>query len=242
MTSPTRWAWVWVNSGSWWWTADEQMMNREAWCSAIHGVSRSRTLLNDWTELNWSSESSQLYWQYICWISNAGFAIHCIFSSFQSFSLVQLFATPGTAACQASLSITNSWSLLKHMSIKSAMPSDHLIFCLPLLLLPSVFPNIRMFSNKSVLHLRKSEYWSFTFSVSPSNEYSGLISFRMDWLDILAVQGTLKSLLQHHSSKVSILWRSAFFIVLTLISIHDYWRNQSFHWTDHCQQSNVSAF
>ena len=114
---------------------------------------------------------------------------------------------------QASLSITNSQSSLKLMSIESVMPSNHLILCYPLLLLPSIFPSIRVFSNESVLHIRWSKYWSFSFSISPCNEYSGLISFRMDWLDLLDVQGTLKSLLQHHSSKASILWCSAFFIV-----------------------------
>ena len=135
------------------------------------------------------------------------------FSSLQSLSHVQLFATLWTAACQASLSITNSRSLLKLMSIESVMPSNHLILCCPLILLPSIFPSSRVFSNESVLHIRWSKYWSFSFSVSPSNEHPGLISFRMDWLDLLAVQGTLKSLLQHHSSKSSIHWRSAFFIV-----------------------------
>ena len=119
----------------------------------------------------------------------------------QSLSPVQLFATPWTAASQASLSITNSQSLLKLMSIESVMPSNHLILCHPLLLLPSIFPSIKIFSNESVLPIRWPKYWSFSFSISPSNEYSGLISFRMDWLDLLAVQGTLKSLLQHHSSK-----------------------------------------
>ena len=114
---------------------------------------------------------------------------------------------------QASLSITNYWSLLKLISIESVMPSNHLILCCPLLLLPSIFPNIRIFSSESVLHIRWPKYWSFTFSIRPSNGYSGLISFRMDWLDLLAVQGTLKSLLQHHSSKASILRRSAFFMV-----------------------------
>ena len=112
-----------------------------------------------------------------------------------------------------SLSITNSQSLLKHMSIESVMPSNHLILCHPLLLLPSIFPSIRVFSSESVLHIRWPKYWSFSFGISPSNEYSGLISFRVDWLDLLAVQGTLKSLLQHHSSKASILRRSAFFMV-----------------------------
>ena len=120
--------------------------------------------------------------------------------------------TPWTAAHQASLSITNSQSLLKLISIELVMPSNHLVLCCPLLL-PSVFPSIRVFSNESVLHIRWLKYWSFSFSISPSNEYSGLVSFRMDWFDFLAVQGTLKSFLQYHSSKSSILWRSAFFMV-----------------------------
>ena len=127
-------------------------------------------------------------------------------------SHVQLFATPWSAACQASLSITISQSLLKLMSIELVMPSNHLILCHSLLLLPSIFPRIRVFSNESVLHIRWPKYWSSSFNISPSNEHSGLI-FRMDWLDLLAVQGTLKSLLQHHSSKASILQHSAFFIV-----------------------------
>ena len=135
-----------------------------------------------------------------------------MFSSVQLLSHVQLFATPWTAAHQASLSITNSQSLLKLMSIELVMPSNHLIHCHPLLLLPSIFPSIRVFSNESVLCSRWPKYWSFSLSISPSNEYSGLISFRMDWLDLLAVQGTLKSLLQHHSSKASVLQCLAFFV------------------------------
>ena len=134
------------------------------------------------------------------------------FSSIQSLSLVRLFANPWTAACQASLSVTSSQSLLKLMSIKSVMPSHHLILCQPLLLPPSIFPSIRVFSNESVLCIRWPNYWSFSFSISPSNEYSGLISFRMDWLDLLAIPGTLKTLLQYHISKASVLWHSAFFI------------------------------
>ena len=133
--------------------------------------------------------------------------------SVQSLSRVRLFATPLIAARQASLSITNSRSLLKPMSIESVMPSSHLILCCPLLLLPPLPPSIRVFSNESTLHFRWPKYWNFSFSVSPSNEHPGLISSRMDWLDLLAVQGTLKSLLQHHSSKASILRRSAFFRV-----------------------------
>ena len=133
--------------------------------------------------------------------------------SVQSLSRVQLFATPWMAASQASLSITNSWSLLKLISIESVMPSNHLILCHPLLLLPATFPSIRVFSIKSVLLIRWPKYWSFSFSISPSNEHPGLISFRMDWLDLLEIQGTLKSLLKHHRSKVSILTCSAIFIV-----------------------------
>ena len=133
------------------------------------------------------------------------------FSSVQSFGCVWLFATPWTAARQVFLSITNSWSLLKLLSIESVMASNHLILCHPLLFPPSIFPRIRVFSNESVLRIRWLKYWSF--SISPSSEYAGLISFKNDWLGLLAVQGTLKSLLQHHSSKASILWRSAFFTV-----------------------------
>ena len=128
-------------------------------------------------------------------------------------SHVRPFATPWTAACQASLSITNFWSLLKLMSIESVMPSNHHILCRPFLLLPSIFPNIRVFSNESALHIRWPKYWNFSFNISLSNEHPGRISFRMDWLDLLAVQGTLKSLLQHHSSKASILPCSGFFII-----------------------------
>ena len=135
------------------------------------------------------------------------------FSSVQLLSHVRLFATPWTAACQAFLSITNSRNLPIPMSIESVMPSNHLILYHPLLLLPSIFPNIRVFANESALCIRWSKYWSFSFNISPSTEHPGLITFRMDWLDLLAVQGTLKSLLQHHSSKASILRHSAFFIV-----------------------------
>ena len=135
------------------------------------------------------------------------------FSSVQSLSHAQLFVTPWTAAHRSSLFITNSWNLLKLMSIKLVMPSNHLILCCPLLLLPLIIPSIRVFSNQSVLLSRWPKYWSFSFSINPSNEYSGLIFFRIDWLDLLEVQGTLKNLLQHHSAKASILWCSAFFIV-----------------------------
>ena len=134
-------------------------------------------------------------------------------SSVQLLSHFRLFAIPWTASCQASLSITNSRSLLKLMSIESVMPSNHLILCHPFLLPPSILPSIRGFSNESVLHIRWPKYWSFSFSINPYNECSGLNSFRMDWLDLLAVQGTLKSLLQHRSSKASILWCSVFFTV-----------------------------
>ena len=135
------------------------------------------------------------------------------FSSVQLLSHVQLFVAWWTAARQASLSITNSWSLSKPKSIESMMPSNHLILCRPLRLLPSIFPSIRVFSNESAFRIRWPKYWSFSFNISPSNEHPGLISFRMDRLDLLAVQGTLSSLLQHHSSKASVLWHSAIFIV-----------------------------
>ena len=147
------------------------------------------------------------------------------FSSVQSLSHVQFFATPWIPARQASLSITNFRSSLRLTSIESVMPSSHLILCHALLLLPPIPPSIRVFSNESTLRMRWPKYWTFSFSIIPSKEIQGLISFRMDWLDLLAVQGTLKSLLQHHSSKASILWHSAFFTTLT--SIHDYWKNHS---------------
>ena len=156
---------------------------------------------------------------YVCVLSHL--------SSVHSLSHVRLFMTPWTAACQASLSVTNSRSLLKLMSIELVIPSNHLILCHPLLLLPSIFPSITVFSNESFLHIRWPKYWNFSFGISPSNEYSGLISFRTDWLDLLAGQGILKSLLQHHSSKASILRCSAFLIV-QLTSIHDFWKNHSF--------------
>ena len=136
-----------------------------------------------------------------------------MFSLVQLLSCVRFFETSWTVACQASLSITNSWSLFRLMSIELLMPSNHLILCHPLLFLPSIFPSVRVFSSESVLCISWPKYWSFSFSISPSNEHSGLISFRMDWFDLLAVQGTLKSLLQHHNSKASILWHSAFCIV-----------------------------
>ena len=158
-------------------------------------------------------------------------------SSVQSLSRIQLFVTLWTAAHQASLSITNSQMLLKLMSIESVMPSNHLILCCPLLLLPSIFPSIRVFSNESGLHIRWPKYWSFSFS--PSNEYSGLISFRIDWVELLAVQGTLKSLLQHYNSKASILQCSAFFMVHLS---HPNMKNHSFDQMGLCRQSNVSVF
>ena len=157
-----------------------------------------------------------------------------LFYLVQSFSRARIFATLWTAALQASLSVTISQSLPKFMSIESVMPSNHLL-CNPLLLLPSIFPSIRIFSNESVLHIRWPKYWSFSFSISPSNEYSGRISFRKDWLDFLAVQGTLKSLLQHHNLNLALsLLHSP-----TLTSIHDYWKNHNFNYTNLCQQSDL---
>ena len=154
----------------------------------------------------------------------------CRFSSVQSLSHVWLFATPWIAACQASLSITNSWRSPKLMCIESVMPSSHLILCHPLLLLPPIPPRIRVFSNESALCMRWPKYWNFSFSISPSSKPSGLISFWMDWLDLLAVQGTLKSLLQHHSSEVSILQHSTFF--RAQLSIHTWLLEKPQSWLD----------
>ena len=164
----------------------------------------------------------QILYSFICWWTSR--LLLYVLSWVRTLSHVWLFVTPWTTAHQASLSITNSRSLLKLMSIKSVMPYNHLILCHPLFLLPSVFPSIRGFSNESVLWISWPKYWSFSFSISLSNEYSGLISFRMDSLGLLEVQGTLKSILQQHSSKASILQCSVFFMV-QLTSIHDYWKN-----------------
>ena len=191
----------------------ELVMDREAWSAAIYGVTKNQTRLNDWIELNW--------WRFLNFILNLSpiaFLYLCswlilTFSSVQSLSCVRLFATPWTAALQASLSITNSRSSLKLKSIEFVMPSSHLILCRPLLLRPPLPPSIRVFSNESTLRMRWPKYWSFSFNIIPSKEHPGLISFRMDRLDLLVVQGTLKSLLQHHSSKASILQHSALFMV-----------------------------
>ena len=188
-------------------------MDRGAWQAAVHGVKKE---------------------------SNTTLATQ--FNSVQSLNRVQHFATPWTAAHQASLSITIFQSLPKLMSIESVMPSNHLILCHPLLLLPSIFPRIRVFSKESALRMRWPKYWSFSFSINPSNEHPGLISFTMDWLDLLAVQGTLKSLLQHHSSKASILLRSAFFIVQLSHPYMTTGKTIVLTQTGLCWQSNVSAF
>ena len=165
------------------------------------------------------------------------------FSSVQSLSHVRLFVTPWTAACQASLFITNSWSLFKFMPIESVMPTNHLILCCPLLLLPSIFPSIRVFSSESVLHITWPKYWSFSLSVSLSSEYSRkVISCRIDWFDLLAVQRTLKSFLQQHNLKASSSLTLNLLYVPTLASIHDYWKDHSFDYTDLCWQSDVSIF
>ena len=170
------------------------------------------------------------------WRIRAMVIIHCWVLSYD-----WLFATPWTETHHASLSFTVFWSLLKLMSLESVMLSNHLILCCPLLL-PSIFPSIRIFSNELVLCIRWPKYWRFSFSISPSNEYSGLISLRIDWFDLLAVQRTLKSLLQHHISKASILPHTTFFYCPFLTSIHDYWKNNSFDYTSFCKQSDVSVF
>ena len=168
--------------------------------------------------------------------------IYCFNNQFnQSLSRVWLFVTPRTATLQASLSITNSQSLPKLMSIESVIPSNHLILCCPLLLLPSIIPSIRVFPNESALRIKWQKYWTFSFNISPSNEHPGLISFRMDWLDFLAVQGTLKSSSTPQFKSINSLVLS-FLYCLTLTSIHDHWKNHSLDWMDHCWQSNVSAF
>ena len=183
--------------------------------SSIHGILQARILKCVAMPSYRGSSPPRVGTHISCISCIADRFFYPLFSSgsVQSLSRVWLFTTPWTAARQASLSITNSQSLLKLMSIKSVMPSNHLILCWPLLLMPSIFPCIRIFFNESVLHIRWPGYWSFSFSISPFNEYSGLISFTMDCLDLLGVQGTLKTLLQHHSSKASILLHSAFFIV-----------------------------
>ena len=165
-----------------------------------------------------------------------------VVSSFSSVAHVRLFATPWITARQASLSITNSWSSLKLMSIESVMPSSHLILCRPLLLLPLIPPSIRVFSNESTLHMRWPKFWSFSFSIIPFKEHPGLISFRMDWLDLLAVQGTLKSLLQHHSSKASIFLRLAFFTVQLSHPYMTTGKTIALTRWDFCWQSNVFAY
>ena len=161
-------------------------------------------------------------------------------------SAIQQYLTvcnPQTTTNQTSLFITNSYSLLNVLSIESVILSNnHLILCHSLLLLPSIFASIRVFFNESVLPIRWPKYWSFSFRINPSKEYSGFISFKINWFDLLAVQGTLRGLLHHHSSKTSILWHPTFFMGPTLTSIHDYWKTHSFDQTDICQQSNVSAF
>ena len=221
----------------------ELVMDREAWYIADHGVTKSWTRLTDWSELihlQWCWKKWEIALINKMCIQKKSFVLEihktlitpsiipllhffflhlplkrCSvqFSSVQSLSLVWPFMIPWNTARQAALSITNSWSSPKPMSIKSVMPSNHVILCHPLLLLPSIFPSIRAFPNESALRIRWQKNWSFSFNISPSNKYPGLMSFRMDRLDLLAVQGTLKSLLQHHSSKALILWCSAFFTV-----------------------------
>ena len=194
--------------------------------------------------LNNKIELAVLGWHFMrtyLWDSHFCISKLLQFSSVQSLSRVQLFVTPWITACQASLPITNSQSLLKLMSIESLMPSSHLILCCSLLLLTPIPPSIRVFSNESTLPMRWPKYWSFSFSISPSNEHPGLISFRMDWLDLLAVQGTLKSLLQHHSAKASILLCSAFFIVQLWIYFFTF-HGEAIDWTTHFLVNEVYEY
>ena len=208
-------------------------MDRGAWQTTVHRITKRRTCLKWLNTIHFFLTSSEIdfllinmyYFHILLIINSTGMNIQ--FSSVQSLSHVQLFVTPWIAARQASLSITYSQSSLKLMSMESVMPSSHLILCYPLLLLTPIPPSIRVFSNESTLCMKWPKYWSFSFSISLSNEHPGLISFRMDWLDLLAVQGTLKSVLQHHSSKASILPRSALLYSPTLTSTHDYWKNHS---------------
>ena len=165
-----------------------------------------------------------------------------IYAVVQPLSRVHLFVTPQTAACQASLSFTVSWTFLKFMSIESVMPSNRLILCHPHLLLPSIFPSIRVFSKELALHIKWPKYWSFSFSISPSIKYSGLISFRIDWFDLFTVQKNLKSLLQHHSSKAAVLSHSAFFLVQLSHLYVTTGKNYSFDYMGLCWESDVSAF
>ena len=225
MASLTQWTWVWTSSRSWWWSGTPGVLQcmgsqrvRHNWATELTDIlivlsissltyflfcSPSRNVL-----------SNMVVIIHMWWLNLDQLKLNKItFNSVQSLSRVRLFVTPWTAARQDSLSITSSWSLLKLVCIESVMPSNHLILCHPLLLLPSNFPSIRVFSKESALCIRWPKYWSFSFSISPSNEYWGLISFRMDCFGLLAVQRTFKSLPQHHSSKASILWHSAFSIV-----------------------------
>ena len=222
MASLTQWTWVWASSRSWWWTGTPGMLQcmglqrvRHNWAAELTDtlivLSISSLIYFLFCSPSRNVFSNMVVIIHMWWLNLDQLKLNKItFSSVQSVNHVRLFVTPWTAARQASLSITNSRSLLKHVSIESVMPSNHLILCHPLLL-PSNFPSIRVFSKESALHIRWPKCWSFSFSISPSNEYSGLISFRMDYFGLLAVQGTLKSLLQHHSSKAS--RRSVFFIV-----------------------------
>ena len=235
------WTWVWPSSRSWWWTGKSGILQSKGWQRVRHDWAIDWTELRKWDGLwGWLQVRQGLLY-YLQGCTQIPLKMHsmntyiractCMWKlkiqnleAFSSIICVRLFATPWTVARQASLSIINSWSLLKLLSMKSVMPSNHLTLCHPLLLLPSIFPSIRVFSKESILHITWPKYWSF--SISPSSEYSGLISYRINWFDLLTVQGTLKSPLQHHSSKASLVL--SFLYSPNLTSTHDYWKNHSF--------------
>ena len=209
-------------------------MDKGAWWVTVNRFGK-KSDMNKWLSTTRVQQRITYLYRFKCSSTFPKSCYQFTFSSVQLLSLVRLFVTPWMAARQASLFITNSRNLLKLMSIESVMPSNHLILCRPLLLPPSTVPSIRVFSNESFLHIRWPKYWTLSFSISPSNEYSGLISFKKDWLDLLAIERSLKSLFQHHSSKASVLQHSVFFIVLIIfqLSFWQVWNASNSHMSCH---------